>query len=167
MKKLILCFLLHCFLYQDISLAFWGIYDPIRSPKIGECFPSDPFTKKYILTEENLFYRRKVFTCEYHCINSDYSSEMIVGTSDKKDWLKEDGRSFVCEGFAENMVFVETPNNPRSWGYWSLRGSTPFYPMHRSIPELKEWFLNSIKNPSLDMLFSPSSPFPICSTQDC
>lgn len=166
MKKQIL-FVVFQILFSQVNLhAFWGIYDPVRNPKIGECFPSDPFSKKYVHSEKTLLYIRKVFTCEYICVHSDHSTETLTGTSDKKDWLNENGRTFVCEGYAENMVYVETPNNPKSWGYWSLRGSTPFYPMKRDIPELKVWFHQNIKNPSLEMLFNSPPPALPYSEQD-
>lgn len=167
MKKLFLCFLFQSLFIQNALHAFLGFYDPIRPPKIGECYPNDPFSKKYIHSEKKLLYVRKVFTCEYVCINADQSYQLVIGTSDKKDWLTEDGRSFVCEGYAENMEFIETPNNPDSWGYWSLRGSSPFYPMQRKIPELKQWFIENFKNPSQEMLFPSPMSSPYCDSQDC
>lgn len=115
-----------------------------RKPKRGECYPDNPSNKKYLLIKDATFYKRRVFTCNYICVDLQGNTQSIVGTSDIRDWLEESGRSFVCEGYRETMKYVETPGNPDRWGYWDINGVTPFHPLSKKVPELKNWYRKNI-----------------------
>lgn len=114
-----------------------------RTPVPGECYPSRPGSKKYLKSVERPFYKRKVFTCDYVCLDAESNPHLVTGTSDLKDWFGESGKTFVCEGYRKTMKWVETPRNPNRWGHWEIDGVTPFHPMKRKLPELKQWYLDN------------------------
>lgn len=141
MKSLVLVAIFMFFL-RDV----WaGPFDLVRDPEVGECFPFSAGSKKYLKVEERFLYTRKVFTCEYVCQLADGNFDILIGTSDLTDWWQEDGKTFVCDGYRENMLWINTPEDSRSWGYWELGGVSPFHPLDRKIPELKDWYRSRIQ----------------------
>jgi hypothetical protein len=119
-----------------------GQYPLTRYPSACECYPSDAFSKQY-LDQKPLWpkgYWRK-YTCQYTCVNKAGEAEVLKGTQEDSFRFSDDGRHFICKGFV--MKWVETPMNPKRFGFYTLDRAKPFSATSSGIPELQAWARNS------------------------
>jgi len=110
-----------------------------HTPRSGECYPASPYSKKYIKVKKFGPYISKTFTCEYICLDGQEVKSSIIGTRKVSVYFGEKGNEFVCKGYEKDMVWVETPMNPSSWGHYELGLTRPFSARGSGIQEIENW----------------------------
>jgi hypothetical protein len=106
-------------------------------PRPGQCYPSDPTTKKYLQEKVSFGVTWKKFSCDFACVEPDGHRVIVTGTQTDWFFMGDDGTHFVCQGYV--MGFVETPMDPRRLGYMTIEAIRPFDPNTTKIKELKAW----------------------------
>ncbi|MDD0853787.1 hypothetical protein HBN50_11810 [Halobacteriovorax sp. GB3] len=113
-----------------------------ENPKINQCWPKSPYSKKYISVKKKLFKKTYVFTCLYSCLDRDGLEHEIVGTRTVKVRFIDSGKKVVCKGYEKDMIWVETPRDPKYWGHWEVGQVRPFQARGSKIAEIEQWALD-------------------------
>lgn len=111
-----------------------------RAPLNNECWPKSSSSKRYIEIKKLPFLRLVKFTCLYICLDGNGRSQEIEGTLEVRIFGKEKGNESVCKGYEKDMVFIETPMNPKSWGHYELGKVRPFLGRSSKISEIENWY---------------------------
>lgn len=112
----------------------------VSTPKQFECWPKAPTTKRYIDTKKIPFYKEVTFSCIYLCMNLASEIEEVIGIRTVRIFGREKGNESVCRGYEKDMVFIETPLNPKSWGHYELGKVRPFQAKSSKIKEIERWY---------------------------
>jgi hypothetical protein len=112
---------------------------PMERPAAAcQCFPYEAISKQYVdwkpLWPKG--YWRK-FSCLFACIAPSGEAELVRGTQEDSFRMSDDGRHFICKGYV--MKWVETPLNPKRFGFYTIGKVRPFNAIRSSIPELQQW----------------------------